>query len=105
MSVVLELDRFTRSKGRTARREGEAKSPIQWLHWPRFHKHSSCVRLERAGLLGDYAELTKARITALIGMMAWSGCSFGAHKSGASSLVHALLGESGLEWMMANSVS
>jgi protoheme IX farnesyltransferase len=49
-----------------------------------------------AGLLRDYAELTKARITALIVMMAWSGYFFGAHKSGLSvlsaALVHALLG-------------
>jgi len=49
-----------------------------------------------ASLLRDYAELTKARITALIVMMAWSGYFFGAHKSGASALsavlVHALLG-------------
>jgi heme o synthase len=49
-----------------------------------------------ARLLRDYAELTKARITGLIVMMAWSGYFFGAHKSGSSALssalVHALLG-------------
>ena len=49
-----------------------------------------------ASLLRDYAELTKARITALIVMMAWSGYFFGAHKSGSSvlsvALVHALVG-------------
>src|SRR5580765_6335587 len=49
-----------------------------------------------ASLFRDYAELTKARITALIVMMAWSGYFFGAHKSGSSALsaflVHALLG-------------
>jgi protoheme IX farnesyltransferase len=47
-------------------------------------------------LLRDYAELTKARITALIVVTAWSGYFFGAHKSGASALslglLHALLG-------------
>jgi heme O synthase-like polyprenyltransferase len=37
-------------------------------------------------LLWDYAELTKARITSLILMMAWSGYFFGAHKSGSSVL-------------------
>ncbi len=46
--------------------------------------------------LRDYAELTKARITALIVLTAWCGYFFGAHKSGASSwsigLLHALLG-------------
>ncbi len=49
-----------------------------------------------AGLLRDYAELTKARITTLIVATAWCGYFFGAHKSGASALsvglVHALLG-------------
>ena len=49
-----------------------------------------------ACLLRDYAELTKARITALIVATAWSGYFFGAHKSGASALslelIHALLG-------------
>ena len=47
-------------------------------------------------LLRDYAELIKARITALIVVTAWSGYFFGAHKSGASALslglLHALLG-------------
>jgi len=49
-----------------------------------------------ASLLRDYAELTKARITALILATAWSGYFFGAHKSGASALsaglIHALFG-------------
>jgi heme o synthase len=49
-----------------------------------------------ASLLRDYAELTKARITALIVVTVWSGYFFGAHKSGASALslglLHALLG-------------
>ena len=44
----------------------------------------------------DYAELTKARITALIVLTAWCGYFFGAHRMGASSwslgLLHALLG-------------
>jgi protoheme IX farnesyltransferase len=48
------------------------------------------------GLLRDYAELTKARITTLIVLTTWSGYFFGAHKSGVSSwssgLLHALLG-------------
>jgi protoheme IX farnesyltransferase len=47
-------------------------------------------------LLRDYAELTKARITTLIVLTAWSGYFFGAHRMGASSwslgLFHALLG-------------
>jgi protoheme IX farnesyltransferase len=46
--------------------------------------------------LRDYAQLTKARITALIVATTWSGYFFGAHKSGASALsvglIHALLG-------------
>jgi protoheme IX farnesyltransferase len=49
-----------------------------------------------AGLVRDYAELTKARITTLIVLTAWSGYFFGAHKLGVSSwsagLLHALLG-------------
>jgi protoheme IX farnesyltransferase len=49
-----------------------------------------------SGLVRDYAELTKARITALIVLTAWCGYFFGAHKSGVSSwsagLLHALLG-------------
>ncbi len=48
------------------------------------------------GLVRDYAELTKARITTLIVLTAWSGYFFGAHKSGVSSwsagLLHALFG-------------
>ena len=46
--------------------------------------------------LRDYAELTKARITTLIVLTAWSGYFFGARRSGISSwslgLFHALLG-------------
>jgi protoheme IX farnesyltransferase len=49
-----------------------------------------------ASLLRDYAELTKARITALIVATAWSGYFFGAHKSGTSALsaglIHGLFG-------------
>ncbi len=49
-----------------------------------------------AGLLRDYAELTKARITTLIVLTAWCGYFFGAHRAGVSSwsvgLFHALLG-------------
>ncbi len=49
-----------------------------------------------AGLVRDYAELTKARITSLIVLTAWSGYFLGAHKSGISSwsagLLHALFG-------------
>jgi protoheme IX farnesyltransferase len=48
------------------------------------------------GLLRDYAELTKARITTLIVLTAWCGYFFGAHRAGVSSwslgLLHALLG-------------
>jgi protoheme IX farnesyltransferase len=47
-------------------------------------------------LLRDYAQLTKARITALIVLTAWCGYFFGAHRLGVSSwslgLFHALLG-------------
>ena len=46
--------------------------------------------------VGDYAELTKARVTTLIVLTAWCGYFLGAHKLGVSSwslgLVHALLG-------------
>src|ERR1700675_617563 len=46
--------------------------------------------------VGDYAEVPKARVTALIVLTAWCGYFLGAHKSGVSSwslgLVHALLG-------------
>ena len=49
-----------------------------------------------AGLLRDYAELTKARITTLIVLTAWCGYFFGAHRAGVTSwsfgLLHALLG-------------
>ena len=48
------------------------------------------------GLLRDYAELTKARITTLIVLTAWCGYFFGAHKQGipwwSVGLLHALLG-------------
>lgn len=48
------------------------------------------------GLLRDYAELTKARITTLIVLTAWCGYFFGAHRAGVPSwslgLFHALLG-------------
>lgn len=48
------------------------------------------------GLLKDYAELTKLRVTTLIVMTAWCGYYFGAQKLGTSSLqwglLHALLG-------------
>jgi heme o synthase len=48
------------------------------------------------GLLRDYAELTKLRVTTLIVMTAWCGYFFGAHKAGVSwlslGLFHALLG-------------
>jgi heme o synthase len=47
-------------------------------------------------LVRDYGELTKARITTLIVLTAWSGYFFAAHKSGFSSwsigLFHALFG-------------
>jgi protoheme IX farnesyltransferase len=50
----------------------------------------------RGGILRDYSELVKARVTALIMMTAWSGFYFGCVKSGISSLswsaVHAVLG-------------
>jgi protoheme IX farnesyltransferase len=51
---------------------------------------------QMTGLLRDYAELTKARITTLIVLTAWCGYFFGAHRDGVSSwsigLFHALLG-------------
>ena len=49
-----------------------------------------------AGLLRDYAELTKARITTLIVLTTWCGYFFGARRMGVSSwslgLFHALFG-------------
>jgi heme o synthase len=49
-----------------------------------------------ANLVRDYAELTKARITILIVLTAWSGYFFAAHKSGLPAwslgLLHALFG-------------
>lgn len=48
------------------------------------------------GLLRDYAELTKARVTTLIVLTAWCGYFFGAHRAGepwfSLGLLHALLG-------------
>jgi heme o synthase len=49
-----------------------------------------------AGMLHDYAELTKLRVTSLIVMTAWCGYYFAAHKAGLPSLswslFHTLLG-------------
>ncbi len=49
-----------------------------------------------AALAGDYATLTKARVTTLIVMTAWAGAFFAAEKSGTSlvswALLHALVG-------------
>jgi len=49
-----------------------------------------------AGVLRDYAELTKLRVTTLVVMTAWCGYYFGSLKSGVSSLswglFHALVG-------------
>jgi heme o synthase len=57
---------------------------------------SICSPVRIGALLRDYAELTKARITALIVLTAWCGYFFGAHRAGVSSwslgLLHALLG-------------
>ncbi len=54
------------------------------------------VRTGAAALIGDYAQLIKARVTTLIIMTAWCGYYFGALKLGVSSvswtLLHALLG-------------
>jgi heme o synthase len=54
------------------------------------------ISLRSSRILRDYAELVKARVTALIMMTAWSGFYFGAAKAGAPSLswsaVHAVLG-------------
>jgi heme o synthase len=54
------------------------------------------LRKQAEGVLRDYAELMKLRVTSLIVMTAWCGYYFGAQKAGVSSLswglVHALLG-------------
>jgi protoheme IX farnesyltransferase len=56
----------------------------------------SQLRSRTTGLLRDYAELTKLRVTSLIVMTAWCGYFFGAHKAGVSwfswGLFHSLLG-------------
>ncbi len=60
---------------------------------------SQSLAVPRAGLaslIGDYATLTKARVTTLIVMTAWTGAFFAAEKSGTSllswALLHALIG-------------
>ena len=54
------------------------------------------LRKQATGLLRDYAELMKLRVTTLIVMTAWCGYYFGAQRAGVSSLSwglwHALLG-------------
>ncbi len=59
-------------------------------------KRLAVLTTTAASLARDYAELTKARITTLIVLTAWSGYFFGAHKSGLPAwsigLLHALLG-------------
>lgn len=54
------------------------------------------LRKQATGLLRDYAELMKLRVTSLIVMTAWCGYYFGAQRAGVSSLSwglwHALLG-------------
>lgn len=54
------------------------------------------LRRQATGILRDYAELMKLRVTTLIVMTAWCGYYFGAQKTGVSSLswglFHALLG-------------
>lgn len=59
--------------------------------------HSLAARQSRfMGLITDYAELTKGRVTSLIVMTAWCGYFFAARKAGAPALswglFHALLG-------------
>ena len=44
------------------------------------------VVLKKNSLLGDYLQLFKVRVTALIVMTAWAGYYMGAAKSGVSSL-------------------
>lgn len=60
---------------------------------------SQSLPVPRAGLaslIADYATLTKARVTTLIVMTAWTGAFFAAEKSGTSllswALLHALVG-------------
>jgi protoheme IX farnesyltransferase len=60
---------------------------------------SQSLAVPRAGLtslIADYATLTKARVTTLIVMTAWTGAFFAAEKSGTSliswTLLHALVG-------------
>jgi protoheme IX farnesyltransferase len=60
---------------------------------------SQSLAVPRAGLtslIADYATLTKARVTTLIVMTAWTGAFFAAEKSGTSliswALLHALVG-------------
>lgn len=59
-------------------------------------KRNTVLFASLSSLVRDYAELTKARITTLIVLTAWSGYFFGAHKSGTPAwspgLLHALLG-------------
>ena len=59
-------------------------------------KRLAVLTTTAASLARDYAELTKARITTLIVLTAWSGYFFGAHESGLPAwsigLLHALLG-------------
>ena len=54
------------------------------------------VVLQKTGLLGDYLQLFKVRVTSLIVMTAWAGYYMGAARSGISSLrwslLHALVG-------------
>jgi protoheme IX farnesyltransferase len=59
-------------------------------------KRLAVLTTTATSLARDYAELTKARITTLIVLTAWSGYFFGAHKSAlpawSMGLLHALLG-------------
>src|SRR5438270_5583147 len=54
------------------------------------------LALKKTGLLGDYLQLFKVRVTSLIVMTAWAGYYMGAARSGISSLrwglLHALVG-------------
>ena len=59
-------------------------------------KRLAVLTTAAASLVRDYAELTKARITTLIVLTAWSGYFFSAHKAGlpawSMGLLHALFG-------------